>query len=187
MPNHTIKLGAEYLTLTKLFLYLATLNLVGMAENTWCPNTFFSYTISLTVSIWIFVVIYTMYTHYQRRGNEALLGGFLINLLPAGSPLPLSLVLVPVELVSHLIRPLALGLRLAINLTAGHVLLSVVIGYVLKTSGLVFLFAAGILCFTPCVLALMVLLVLEVAVCLIQAYVFTLLVSIYLKERAEVH
>jgi F-type H+-transporting ATPase subunit a len=55
--------------------------------------------------------------------------GFFINFMPAGAPLAMSFLLVPIELISYFIRPLSLGLRLAANLTAGHLLLSIICSY----------------------------------------------------------
>jgi len=49
--------------------------------------------------------------------------------MPAGAPLAMSFLLVPIELISYFIRPLSLGLRLAANLTAGHLLLSIICSY----------------------------------------------------------
>jgi F-type H+-transporting ATPase subunit a len=95
--------------------------------------------------------------------------------------------LIPViELFSFLIRPFSLALRLFVAMTAGHVLMKVLAGFVI--SGL----NAGSAVITPIVvipsLALMVgISVLELLVCAIQAYVFALLTSLYLNDAVNLH
>lgn len=101
----------------------------------------------------------------------------LAHLLPEGTPTLLIPILIIIETISLFIRPFALGVRLTANLTAGHLLIQLIAkaGYVLLpliptvallTSGLLFLLTA-----------------LEVAVAIIQAYVFVLLLSLYLQEN----
>jgi F-type H+-transporting ATPase subunit a len=95
--------------------------------------------------------------------------------------------LIPViELFSFLIRPFSLALRLFVAMTAGHVLMKVLAGFVI--SGI----NAGSAVITPIVvipsLALMVgISVLELLVCAIQAYVFALLTSLYLNDAVNLH
>jgi len=90
--------------------------------------------------------------------------------------------LVGIELSSYLVRPLSLGLRLAANLTAGHLLLN------LGASFLYFLVNSSffILSFLPFIL-LVVFSFLELAVAFIQAYVFTLLTVLYINDSLELH
>merc|ERR1712058_127721 len=98
------------------------------------------------------------------------------HLLPEGTPTPLIPVLIVIETISLFIRPLALGVRLTANLTAGHLLI-----------GLISTAAAVMLPIMPTVALLTITLLflltlLEVAVAMIQAYVFILLLSLYLQE-----
>nr|YP_010868563.1 ATP synthase F0 subunit 6 [Sacculina confragosa]WGU20860.1 ATP synthase F0 subunit 6 [Sacculina confragosa] len=93
----------------------------------------------------------------------------LMNLLPLGTPVSLILVMIVIETISDLIRPLTLSIRLAANLTAGHLILSIV------SEAVNYLF----LTILPGYLIYCMLLVLEVFVAIIQSYVFVLLIVLY--------
>uniref|UniRef100_A0A3B5LT66 ATP synthase F(0) complex subunit a n=1 Tax=Xiphophorus couchianus TaxID=32473 RepID=A0A3B5LT66_9TELE len=99
------------------------------------------------------------------------------HLLPEGTPTPLIPVLIIIETISLFIRPIALGVRLTANLTAGHLLIQLISS---ATSVLLSVLPA-VATFTITLLFLLTLL--EVAVAIIQAYVFVLLLSLYLQEN----
>ena len=104
--------------------------------------------------------------------------------LPPGSSLGLAFLLVPIELVSYIFRPISLSVRLFANMMAGHTLLKVIAGFswsMLLGSGLIF-FAHIV----P-LLVLVILMGLELAVACIQAYVFTILSCIYLNDALNLH
>lgn len=99
------------------------------------------------------------------------------HLLPEGTPIPLIPVLIIIETISLFIRPLALGVRLTANLTAGHLLIQLI-----ATAAFVLLpIIPTVAILTSIVLFLLTLL--EIAVAIIQAYVFVLLLSLYLQEN----
>ena len=99
------------------------------------------------------------------------------HLLPEGTPVVLIPFLIIVETFSLLIRPLALGVRLTANLTAGHLLIQLI-----ATAAFVLLpIMPTVAILTATVLFLLTLL--EVAVAMIQAYVFVLLLTLYLQEN----
>jgi len=99
------------------------------------------------------------------------------HLLPEGTPTPLIPVLIVIETISLFIRPLALGVRLTANLTAGHLLIGLI-----STAVVVLLpIMPAVATLTAVVLFLLTLL--EIAVAMIQAYVFVLLLSLYLQEN----
>lgn len=99
------------------------------------------------------------------------------HLLPEGTPTPLIPVLIIIETISLFIRPLALGVRLTANLTAGHLLIQLI-----ATAAFVLISTIpAVAILTSIVLFLLTLL--EVAVAMIQAYVFVLLLSLYLQEN----
>lgn len=102
--------------------------------------------------------------------------------MPGGAPLALAPILVPIETVSYLSRALSLGLRLAANLTAGHLLFAIISGFTFTmfTSGL---FALSLF---P-MLVMLFITILEMAVAIIQAYVFSLLTAIYLSDTVALH
>lgn len=99
------------------------------------------------------------------------------HLLPEGTPTPLIPVLIIIETISLFIRPLALGVRLTANLTAGHLLIQLT-----STAAFVLLPIIPTVAILTTIL-LFLLTLLEVAVAIIQAYVFVLLLSLYLQEN----
>lgn len=98
---------------------------------------------------------------------------FLAHLVPAGTPYILIPFMVLIELVRNLIRPITLSVRLAANLVAGHLLITLISSPISSSSnfGLLVLLAA-----------LFILIILESAVTFIQAYVFRILRTLYLRE-----
>nr|YP_009650717.1 ATP synthase F0 subunit 6 [Sinorhodeus microlepis]QCF40102.1 ATP synthase F0 subunit 6 [Sinorhodeus microlepis] len=156
------------LLLTSLMIFLITTNLLGLLPYTFTPTTQLSLNMGLAVPLWLATVIVGM-----RNQPTIALG----HLLPEGTPIPLIPVLIIIETISLFIRPLALGVRLTANLTAGHLLIQLI-----ATAVFVLLpMMPTVAILTATVLFLLTLL--EVAVAMIQAYVFVLLLSLYLQEN----
>nr|BAJ09894.1 ATPase subunits 6 [Setipinna melanochir] len=154
--------------LASLMIFLITLNMLGLLPYTFTPTTQLSLNMALAVPLWLATVIIGL-----RNQPTAALG----HLLPEGTPTPLIPVLIIIETISLFIRPLALGVRLTANLTAGHLLIQLI-----ATAAFVLLpMMPTIAILTATVLLLLTLL--EVAVAMIQAYVFVLLLSLYLQEN----
>nr|NP_071458.1 ATP synthase F0 subunit 6 [Sardinops melanostictus]YP_010148962.1 ATP synthase F0 subunit 6 [Sardinops sagax]QQV69879.1 ATP synthase F0 subunit 6 [Sardinops sagax]BAB18607.1 adenosine triphosphatase subunit 6 [Sardinops melanostictus] len=154
--------------LTSLMLFLITINMLGLLPYTFTPTTQLSLNMGLAVPLWLATVIIGM-----RNQPTAALG----HLLPEGTPVPLIPVLIIIETISLFIRPLALGVRLTANLTAGHLLIQLIATAVFVLLPLM----PTVAILTATVLFLLTLL--EVAVAMIQAYVFVLLLSLYLQEN----
>nr|NP_073656.1 ATP synthase F0 subunit 6 [Diplophos taenia]BAB20725.1 ATPase subunit 6 [Diplophos sp. MM-1999] len=153
---------------TCLIVFLMTLNILGLLPYTFTPTTQLSLNLGLAVPLWLATVIIGM-----RNQPTAALG----HLLPEGTPTLLIPVLIVIETISLLIRPLALGVRLTANLTAGHLLIGLI-----STAAVVLLpLMPAVAALTAVILFLLTLL--EVAVAMIQAYVFVLLLSLYLQEN----
>nr|YP_007475259.1 ATP synthase F0 subunit 6 [Acentrogobius chlorostigmatoides]AGC93493.1 ATP synthase F0 subunit 6 [Acentrogobius chlorostigmatoides]AKU36821.1 ATP synthase subunit 6 [Acentrogobius sp. QHY-2015] len=157
------------LILTSLMLYLISLNMLGLLPYTFTPTTQLSMNMGLAVPLWLGTVLLGM-----RNQPTVALG----HLLPEGTPAPLIPVLIVIETISLFIRPLALGVRLTANLTAGHLLMQLI-----ATAAFVLLPLMPAVAITTTVI-LFLLTILEVAVAMIQAYVFVLLMSLYLQENA---
>nr|YP_005087664.1 ATP synthase F0 subunit 6 [Harengula jaguana]WNH19272.1 ATP synthase F0 subunit 6 [Harengula clupeola]BAL43705.1 ATPase subunits 6 [Harengula jaguana] len=154
--------------LTSLMVFLITINMLGLLPYTYTPTTQLSMNLGIAVPLWLATVIIGL-----RNQPTAALG----HLLPEGTPVPLIPVLIIIETISLLIRPLALGVRLTANLTAGHLLIQLI-----ATGAFVLLpMMPTVAILTATVLFLLTLL--EVAVAMIQAYVFVLLMSLYLQEN----
>nr|YP_002265632.1 ATP synthase F0 subunit 6 [Chilomycterus reticulatus]WMI34941.1 ATP synthase F0 subunit 6 [Chilomycterus reticulatus]BAG72065.1 ATPase subunit 6 [Chilomycterus reticulatus]BDD17444.1 ATP synthase F0 subunit 6 [Chilomycterus reticulatus] len=156
------------LVLTSLMLFLITLNMLGLLPYTFTPTTQLSLNMAFAVPLWLATVIIGM-----RNQPTIALG----HLLPEGTPTPLIPVLIIIETISLFIRPIALGVRLTANLTAGHLLIQLI-----ATAAFVLLpLMPTVALLTTTLLFLLTLL--EVAVAMIQAYVFVLLLSLYLQEN----
>nr|AOS51699.1 ATP synthase F0 subunit 6 [Entomacrodus macrospilus] len=156
------------LVLTSLMVFLITLNMLGLLPYTFTPTTQLSLNMALAVPLWLATIIIGM-----RNQPTHALG----HLLPEGTPTALIPILIIIETISLFIRPLALGVRLTANLTAGHLLIQLI-----ATAAFVLLpIMPTVAVLTATLLVLLTLL--EVAVAMIQAYVFVLLLSLYLQEN----
>nr|ATD83035.1 ATPase subunit 6 [Campephilus magellanicus] len=156
------------LILTSLMILLLSINLLGLLPYTFTPTTQLSMNMALAFPLWLATLLTGL-----RNQPSASLG----HLLPEGTPTPLIPALILIETTSLLIRPLALGVRLTANLTAGHLLIQLI-----STA------STALLSIMPTVsvlttIILLLLTILEVAVAMIQAYVFVLLLSLYLQEN----
>lgn len=154
--------------LISLILFLISINILGLLPYTFTPTTQLSLNIAFAVPLWLATVI----IGYRKSPTHA-----LGHLLPEGTPILLVPLLIIIETISLFIRPLALGVRLTANLTAGHLLIQLVSSAVLALASL----TASIAILTSVLLFLLTLL--EIAVAIIQAYVFVLLLSLYLQEN----
>nr|WDE78690.1 ATP synthase subunit 6 [Setophaga coronata] len=156
------------LILTSLMIFLLLINLLGLLPYTFTPTTQLSMNLALAFPLWLATLLTGL-----RNQPSASLG----HLLPEGTPTPLIPALILIETTSLLIRPLALGVRLAANLTAGHLLIQLI------STATTALFSTMPVVSLLTFLVLFLLTILEVAVAMIQAYVFVLLLSLYLQEN----
>nr|AUR27088.1 ATP synthase F0 subunit 6 [Daphoenositta chrysoptera] len=156
------------LILTSLMIFLLLINLLGLLPYTFTPTTQLSMNLALAFPLWLA----TLLTGLRNQPSIS-----LGHLLPEGTPTPLIPALILIETTSLLIRPLALGVRLTANLTAGHLLIQLI------STATVALFSTMPMVSLLTLLVLFLLTILEVAVAMIQAYVFVLLLSLYLQEN----
>nr|YP_448834.1 ATP synthase F0 subunit 6 [Indotestudo elongata]AAY62451.1 ATP synthase F0 subunit 6 [Indotestudo elongata]ABF83441.1 ATP synthase F0 subunit 6 [Indotestudo elongata] len=154
--------------LTSLMTLLLMINLLGLLPYTFTPTTQLSMNMGLALPMWMA----TIFTGFRNQLTTS-----LGHLLPEGTPTPLTPILIMIETISLFIRPLALGVRLTANLTAGHLLIQL-----LSTSVLTLLKTTMTLSILTTMI-LLLLTILELAVAMIQAYVFVLLLSLYLQEN----
>nr|AHN95922.1 ATP synthase F0 subunit 6 [Ixobrychus cinnamomeus] len=156
------------LILTSLMILLLMINLLGLLPYTFTPTTQLSMNMALAFPLWLA----TLLTGLRNQPSMS-----LGHLLPEGTPTPLIPALIMIETASLLIRPLALGVRLTANLTAGHLLIQLI-----STATTVLLpMMPSVSILTTLILLLLT--ILEVAAAMIQAYVFVLLLSLYLQEN----
>nr|BBE36969.1 ATP synthase F0 subunit 6 [Sillago parvisquamis] len=156
------------LILASLMMFLLAMNMLGLLPYTFTPTTQLSLNMGLAVPLWLATVVIGL-----RNQPTVALG----HLLPEGTPTPLVPILIVIETISLFIRPLALGVRLTANLTAGHLLIQLI-----STAAFVLLPLMPTVAILTTIL-LLLLTLLEVAVAMIQAYVFVLLLSLYLQEN----
>ena len=166
---------ADYyiLPLSSLFVFLLGINLMGFFLFTFPCTTHISLTFGAALSIWLGVLMFG-FRNYKMD--------FFSMFMPSGAPLGMSPLLVAIEVASNVSRPVALGMRLAANLTAGHILLAILADF-----GCKLLFLSGSLSGLFPVLIIMFMTILEMGVLVIQAYVFTLLSMIYLRDSLHLH
>nr|YP_010568179.1 ATP synthase F0 subunit 6 [Odorrana hosii]UZC57599.1 ATP synthase F0 subunit 6 [Odorrana hosii] len=153
---------------TSLLIFLLAMNLLGLLPYTFTPTTQLSTNLGLAIPLWLATVL----VGFRNQPSHS-----LAHFLPEGTPTPLIPVLILIETISLIIRPLALGVRLTANLTAGHLLIHLVSSAV---PAIFFLSPAASL---ATFMTLMLLMILELMVAMIQAYVFVLLLSLYLQEN----
>nr|AIG23362.1 ATP synthase F0 subunit 6 [Parantechinus apicalis]CBJ55407.1 ATP synthase F0 subunit 6 [Parantechinus apicalis] len=156
------------LMLMTLILFIATTNLLGLLPYSFTPTTQLSMNISMAIPLWMGTVILGF-----RNKPKASFAHFL----PQGTPTLLVPMLIVIETISLIIQPLALAVRLTANITAGHLLIHLI------SSAALALMTVNIVLSSITFIILLLLTILELAVAMIQAYVFTLLVSLYLHDN----
>ena len=148
----------------RIFFFILFNNFIGLFPYVFTRRSHISFTLTLALPLWLGRIILSIIYQYNN---------LLAHLVPVGTPRFLIPVIVIIETVRNIIRPLTLSIRLAANIVAGHLLLTL-----LGSQGpLLRLFNLSLL-----IIGLFILLLLEVAVACIQSYVFTILSSLYLNE-----
>jgi ATP synthase subunit 6 len=158
-----------------LFLFLLGGNLIGMVPYSFTITSHIIVTFGLALGVFVGANIICLREHGVQ---------ILTLFLPGGTAFPLAFLLVPIEVVSYIFKPISLGVRLFCNMMAGHTLLKVIAGFVwtMATAGGM-LFVTH---FAP-LFVLFLLMGIEIGVGCIQAYVFTLLCCIYLNDALNLH
>ena len=158
-----------------LFIFILINNLIGMVPYSFASTSHFVITFSISFTI----VLGATILGFQKHGLE-----FFSLFVPAGCPLGLLPLLVLIEFISYLARNVSLGLRLSANILSGHMLLNILAGfcYNIMNTGLLFFFLgliplAFIIAFSG----------LELGIAFIQAQVFVVLSSSYIKDALDLH
>lgn len=168
MLIHTPKGRTWALIIVSLIIFIGSTNLLGLLPHTFTPTTQLSINLSIAIPLWAGAVI---------LGFRHKLKHSLAHFLPQGTPISLIPILIIIETISLFIQPIALAVRLTANITAGHLLIHLIGGATLVLINISPPTA------TITFIILLLLTILEFAVALIQAYVFTLLVSLYLHDN----
>jgi len=158
-----------------IFFFILSLNLIGLVPYSFTLTSHLIVTLSLSLAIFIGINIICIRIHGMH---------FFSLFLPSGTSFALSFLLVPIELISYIFKPISLSIRLFANMMAGHTLLKVIAGFaftLMGNVGILFL-----LHYVP-LLILIPLFGLELGVALIQSFVFSVLISIYLNDALNLH
>ena len=161
--------------ISSLFIYILINNLVGMVPYSFAPTSHFILTFSISFTVVIGATILGFQTHALK---------FFSLLVPAGCPLGLLPLLVLIEFISYLSRNVSLGLRLGANILSGHMLLNILAGftYNIMNNGLLYFFLGLV----P-LLFILAFSGLEIGIAFIQAQVFVVLSSSYIKDSLDLH
>jgi len=158
-----------------VFLFLFILNLVGTVPYSFAVTSHIIVTFTFAFIIYFGFKIIGIIMHGFKLGSL---------LLPGGTSGVLCFILVPIELISIVFKPVSLAVRLFANIMSGHILLKVIAGFVFTLTN--FTGALFVLSFFPLFL-LFPLILLEMVVAMIQTYVFCILITIYLGEVITLH
>nr|UVI60488.1 ATP synthase F0 subunit 6 [Haliotis sp. 1 KW-2022]UVI60514.1 ATP synthase F0 subunit 6 [Haliotis sp. 1 KW-2022]UVI60527.1 ATP synthase F0 subunit 6 [Haliotis sp. 1 KW-2022] len=166
-----LKLGGFTNFMAALFSSLLILNLLGLVPYVFSNTSHLAMTLSLSLPLWMSLIISSAILNPSSTAA---------GLLPAGAPALLNPFLVLVETVSILVRPITLSIRLAANMSAGHIVLGLISTYLCSA---IFIYPKVTL------LTLMVIqtfyFMFEIGVSLIQAYIFSLLITLYSDDHAK--
>jgi len=158
-----------------LFMFILGANYAGMLPYSFTVTSHIAVTFTFAAIVFMGVVV----IGFAKHGLH-----FLSMFLPSGTPIYLAPLIIIIELISFLSRPVTLSVRLFANMTAGHILLKVFAGFIISMG------AAGgaisALAVLPFVMNI-ALSALEFLVAGVQAYVFALLTCIYLNDAVNLH
>lgn len=150
-----------------LFLFILFSNLLGMTLYSFTVTSHAIVTFSLAFAFFIGILIIGIVTQKVK---------FLNTFIPSGSPAALLPMMVIIEIISYFSRPISLAVRLFANMMSGHALLAILANFAFVTSKKLFLLAA-----IPFILIVLIV-GLEAMIAVLQAYVFTVLLCIYLND-----
>ncbi|MFN0218742.1 MAG: F0F1 ATP synthase subunit A [Hyphomicrobium sp.] len=152
-----------------IFIFILVLNLLGMIPGTFTVTSHIIVTFALAAMVWIVATV----IGFAKHGV-----GYLRLFVPEGVPLWLMPVIIPIELISYLIRPISHSVRLFANMMAGHTMLKVFAGFAVSLPWWGKLAPTGFMvAFTG----------LEFLVAFLQALIFTVLTCIYLNDAVNMH
>ena len=153
-----------------LFMFILVANLIGMFPYAFTVTSHIIVTFALAMLVFLTVTIYGLLRHGFK---------FFRLFMPAGVPVMLAPIIVPIELMSYISRPISHSVRLFAVMLAGHITLKVFAGFVV---GLGSLGSLGLMSAIMPLAMTVALTALELLMAIIQAYVFTMLSCMYLND-----
>lgn len=151
-----------------LFMFILFGNMLGLLPYAFTYTSHLIVTFAMAAFIFVMVTVIAIAKHGLK---------FFSFFLPHGVPIAMAPLLIPIEIISYLSRPVSLSVRLFANMMAGHTLLKVVGGFVIPL---------GLLGVVP-VAALVAVTGLELLIAFLQAYIFTILTCIYINDAVHLH
>ena len=151
-----------------LFMFILLGNLLGMIPYSFTFTSHIIVTFALAALVFVGVTLIGIFRHGLH---------FLSLFAPRGVPIILLFLLVPIELLSYFIRPFTLSIRLFANMMAGHTMLVIFAGFVASL---------GVFGILPIAMNTFLVL-LELLVAVLQAYVFAILTCLYLRDAIHLH
>jgi F-type H+-transporting ATPase subunit a len=151
-----------------VFMFVLFGNLFGMVPYGFTFTSHIIVTFTMAIVVFLGVTVIALIKHKLH---------FFTFFMPPGVPLIMAPLLVPIEIISYLSRPISLSVRLFANMLAGHTLLKVFAGFVVALG----LFGAFPLAFVVALTAL------EIVIAFLQAFVFTILTCLYLNDALHLH
>nr|UDL72101.1 ATP synthase F0 subunit 6 [Peltonotellus sp.] len=143
---------------TSLFMFILMTNLMGLFPYNFTPTSHISMSMSMSIPMWMMLMIYG----WMKFTNH-----MFIHLLPTGTPTMIMPMMIIIETTGNLIRPISLSVRLTANMIAGHLLMTL-LGNLSKMKIMMFILPMQMFMMT-----------FESAISIIQAYVFSTLISLY--------
>ncbi len=176
--------GRKYVPLVfSLFMFIIVANVMGMMPFGIIPGVHpFTVTSHFTITGVLAILSFAtvLAVGLSKHGFH-----FFSLFVPHGAPWWMMPILVPVEFISFLVRPFSLALRLFVAMTAGHILMKVLAGFVINASAAGVGIGLGV--GVPAFALMIAISALELLVCAIQAYVFALLTSLYINDAVNLH
>jgi F-type H+-transporting ATPase subunit a len=148
-----------------LFFFILTCNLMGLIPGTYTATGNINVTAALAMMTLVMMIVAGMIVQGPI--------GYFKHMVPAGTPMVLAPLLIVIEVISTFVKPIALTIRLGANMSAGHIVILVMLGFLFVFKSIL----VGLLLSVPLAVAISLL---EMIVAFIQAYVFTLLTALFI-------
>jgi len=159
-----------------LFMFILFGNMLGMIPYTFTFTSHIIVTFALALTVFVFVTVLALMKHGLH---------FFSFFMPHGAPIALAPILIPIEVISYVMRPVSLSIRLFANMMAGHTMLKVFAGFTVLMIGA--LGSVGFLAGIVPVAINIALTGFEFLVAFLQAYVFSILTCLYIRDALELH
>nr|YP_010937888.1 ATP synthase F0 subunit 6 [Provanna glabra]AIZ68595.1 ATP synthase F0 subunit 6 [Provanna sp. JWQ-2014]WKY20935.1 ATP synthase F0 subunit 6 [Provanna glabra] len=164
-----LNLGGFINVVSALFLFLIFMNLSGLVPYVFSPTSHLAISLSLGLPLWASLIISGVFFNPSS---------VVASLLPMGAPAALNPFLVVIETVSIMVRPITLSVRLTANMSAGHIVLTLIGNYLTAS-----FFMSSIFSMVFLILIQIFYTIFEFGIAVIQAYIFCLLITLYSDEH----